>query len=282
MHLNPDKYFFEIFNEPHQMVNDSFHIMFTAVIDTIRKYTTAHTIVVSPNMYSSGVGFNKYRPLADTNLIYTMHTYDPFPFTHQGFSWANPYYGPGRPYPGSGADFAIPLQWNFAMQWRDSFHLPVFLGEFGVGIYADDASRCNWIDTVARYIRTNNLPSFSWDVRWDFGLYKSGIISADSIIPCIGRALGLYGDTLNTGVKPLHNILPIQVYPNPASDVVVCCTNTADEIFMEVMDNTGRKVFEKRFTNKYNLVTRDWPAGVYLMKIASGAQTTVQKVVIER
>ncbi|MDB5283816.1 MAG: hypothetical protein JWO06_2891 [Bacteroidota bacterium] len=279
-YLDPEKYYFEILNEPFDITNDSLAPLFTAVVDTIRKYTTAHTIVVSPTAWSGGIGFSEYQPLADTNLIYTFHSYDPFPFTHQGFSWANPYYPTGTPYPNSGFDFTLTLAWEFAMQWRDNFHLPVFLGEFGVGIHPDDASRCNWIDTVGAQIDFNHLSSFSWDVRGDFPLYKSGAISADSVIPCFSEALHLYGNQAE-GVQNLKDEFLIQISPNPALGMFSCTSNSAKEVELELLDNTGRKVLAKRFLNQCEVDVKSLARGMYLVKTTADNFTSLQKVIIQ-
>ena len=279
-YLDPEKYYFEILNEPTNITNDSLNILFTAVIDTIRKYTTTHSLVASPNAWSEGVGYYSYTPLNDTNLIYTFHSYDPFQFTHQGFTWVTPYLNTGRPYPNSGYDFLIPFSWQLATLWRDSFNLPVFLGEFGVGIHPDSVSRCNWIDTVGSLIDYYHMPSFSWDVRGDFALYNSGVISEDSVIPCFSIALHLYGNQA-AATENIVGQLPVEIFPNPASNIFTCRTNQQNQTLLEVMDNTGRKMLEKKFSNQSDVNTENWARGLYLVKITSSNSSSVHKVIIQ-
>ena len=161
-HLDPERYFFEILNEPANIKNDSLALFYNPIIDTIRQVTTTHSIVVSPTSYSNGVGFFNYQPLPDTNLIYTLHSYDPFEFTHQGLTFVVPPLPTGVPFPNSGYDLFLQVSWQLALAWRDSFHLPLFLGEFGVGDSAAAFSRCNWVDTVAHRIKNAGLSSFYW------------------------------------------------------------------------------------------------------------------------
>jgi len=278
-YLNPDKYFFEILNEPFNIPNDSLSIIFSIVVDTIREYAPAHSIVVSPTAWSGGIGYIGYQPLADTNLIYTFHSYDPFPFTHQGFSWANPYYPPGTTYPNSGYDFLLPLAWDAVSQWQDTFHLPVFLGEFGVGTHADNESRCNWADSFGRRIDLYHTSAFHWDVRWDFRLFNSGVPSGDSIIPCFRRAFHLYGDTISA-VKNIFENDAMKIFPNPASTSFVCANEKEEETKITVTDGCGRKILATEFLKRYEVNVSSWVSGVYFVKIATSTSSYVKRVLI--
>ena len=222
-HLDPDRYYFEILNEPANIKNDSLALFYNPIIDTIRQITTTHSIIVSPTSYSNGLGFFNYQPLSDTNLIYTFHSYDPYEFTHQGLTFVSPPLTTGVPFPNSGYDLFLQVNWQLALAWRDSFHLPLFLGEFGVGDSAAAFSRCNWVDTVAHRIKNAELSSFYWDVVGDFKWYHSGVVTQDSIFPCFSSALGLYGDTL-TSVQPMNADVVVKLFPNPAQSVLTVQT----------------------------------------------------------
>jgi endoglucanase len=282
-YLDPEKYFFEILNEPSGIENDSVNILFKPVIDSIRQYAPNHSIVVSPTAWSGGIGYIGYQPLPDTNLIYTFHSYDPFPFTHQGFSWASPYYPPGITFPNSGYDFMIKLAWDVAIQWRDSFHLPLFLGEFGVGVHPDDISRCNWIDTVGARIDYYGVSSFHWDVRWDFKLFNGDVISEDSVIPCFKHALHLYGDTL-TSVATVQQEMATEIFPNPARNefLVRCYQFNLQKTELEIFDETGRKIIATvPESATVNFQTTEWAAGIYLLKIKTETSSAIRKIIIE-
>jgi endoglucanase len=87
-YLDPDKVFFELRNEPkNDISNQHLRIVTQTVIDTIRKYNTAHTLIVGANHWNSGGSLILTTPYSDTNIIYTFHNYSPHHFTHQGFSW---------------------------------------------------------------------------------------------------------------------------------------------------------------------------------------------------
>jgi endoglucanase len=280
-HLDPDKYTFEILNEPAFLTNDSLNILFSTVIDTIRKYAPAHSIVVSPTLWSGGAGYLAgYLPLSDTNLIYTFHSYDPFPFTHQGFSWANPYYPPGTPYPGSGYDGLMPFAWEAAMLFKNTYHRPIFLGELGVGIHADEVSRCNWIDSVAERIDRYHTSVFHWDVLWDFRLFNSGVVSEDSVIPCFKKALHLYGDTL-TSIGAVGENTELKMFPNPASTSFNCVNESNEETRIAISDACGREVYSAIFFNRHEIATDKWARGTYFVKLTTRETSFAKRILIQ-
>lgn len=279
-HLNPEHYFFEIVNEPYDIPNDSLNILNTAVIDSIRKFAPYHSIVVSPTSYSGGVAYITYQPLADTNLIYTFHSYDPIQFTHQGFTWHTPYYNTGTIYPGSGFDFLVTVAWEPTILWRDSFHLPVFMGEFGVGRYADSISRCNWIDTVGSKIDQYHMSAFNWDVKYDFPLYRSSVTTRDSVYPCFMQFLHLYEDSLS-GIVNVPEPVSVQMYPNPSTSIFYCEGDFGVEMSVAVCDNTGRIIYHSNFTGKTAVNTGQWARGLYFVKFETTKGVAVKKLVLE-
>lgn len=287
-HLDPNRYTFELLNEPAILFAlDSLNIMFNTAIDSIRKYTTVHTIIVSPNVGSMGMSFASYRPLADTNLIYTWHCYDPLDFTHQGFAWHNPFYPAGTVFPGTPASFYEELLYNgvaHVMHWKDTFNLPVFLGEFGVSEHADAASRCNWIEFVGNKLDENNIPWFYWDWRWDFSMFNSHIVSADSVLPCFKHALHLYGDTLVSDVVNHKQELPgVTAYPTLIAQggnfhVQV---KDADAFQLKIMDASGRLVETFNSNGTDIKVPVNLESGFYLVQVCSGNRTAVVKVLVQ-
>lgn len=283
-HLDPDRYFFELLNEPPiAIANDSLRVIYAACMDSIRAYAPGHSVVASPAFAGIGLGFHDFLPLADTNVIYTFHTYDPYPFTHQGFSWSVPFYASGATYPGSGYDFLLDISWETMADWKNTYGLPVFLGEFGVGSYADDQSRCNWMDTIGRRIRRHDLSWFYWDVQYDFRMFRSGVVSADSIIPCFAESLRLYGDSLSTQ-DVAEPVSPggVSVYPNPVTSRFTCRTDAGGPTRLEVYDDTGRQVLVRLFTQETDVYTEHWGNGLYLLKIRSAGHTSVRKIIVNR
>ena len=279
-HLDPNRYFFEIFNEPNGINNDSLPLLYTPIIDTIRQYAPQFTIVASPNDWSNGFGYYSYKPLADTNLMYTFHSYDPYEFTHQGLTFVQPPLPVGVPFPGSEYDQLVEVNWYFALQFHVTYNVPVFLGEFGVGDSADAVSRCHWADSIGTRIDDNHLSAFYWDVRGDFQIYRSGVTTQDSIIPCFAESLHWYNDSLSA-VQNVEPVLPVNIYPNPANTYFTCTTPTNQPVTLLVYNSTGACVYQTKFTNQTTINTQAWAKGLYVVKVIGTAGVSMGKVVVD-
>ncbi len=219
--LDPDHVFFEIMNEPEQ--NDPYRWLGieAQVADAIRLAAPHNTIIASGAHWSSLPDLLVLEPLADPNVIYTFHDYEPFPFTHQGATWANPEVRPERgiPYPSSPEDIAPKLdeeptlagqfflneygedRWDaarvensieFAAKWSALHHVPVYCGEFGVfRNYAPPASRAQWIHDMRVALEKNHIGWAMWDYQQSFGVVtkQNGVTTPDEDIL---SALGLH------------------------------------------------------------------------------------------
>lgn len=283
-YLNTEQFTFELLNEPAFGIHiDSMNMVFNQAIDTIRKYAPNHSLIVGPNFSSTGQAFANLTPLPDTNLIYTFHCYDPYQFTHQGFSWAQPAMPLGTSFPSS-FDAMLHNAWKQVVLWKQTYNKPVFLGEFGAGVFGDDASRCRWMQYMGAKIDSFNIPWFYWDWRWDFSLFNSNTISADSVVPCFRSALHLYGDssTYNGIINVSENELPVTLYPNPSNGGVCevrCALNK--EATLTVYDAAGRKLREEKFQQQYLLPTENLQRGLYFIRIVVNDKAVVKKLVVE-
>jgi len=287
--LDPSHYFFELMNEPPIAFNDldSLNLLFNTAIDSIRKYTTEHTIIVSPNLGSWGMAFNVYQPLADTNLIYTFHCYDPLDFTHQGFTWHDPYYPTGTAFPTTGDPFYenfLYESWNRIADWKATYNKPLFLGEFGVGSYADQDSRCRWIEFIGDKIDSLHLSWFYWDWAGGFPMFQSNSVAPDSIYDCFKYSLHLYSDTvsgINESISSLFN--EVKIYPNPASTtnaLSIEVTNTTC-FNLIIYDVRGRIIFENNIQGNTTRLKPNFERGIYVAEITSGSRKIFKKMVIK-
>ena len=154
---NPEKVFFEIRNEPHDIAADVWRKQAEEIIKTIRPIAPKHTLVVGFHDWNSRKALVESKPFEDENIIYTFHYYDPFIFTHQGATWA----GEGLPelksvpFPYS-KEIKVPQaakgKWvenqintykadsdeakmfadlKAAKDWSEKNKVPIFMGEFG-------------------------------------------------------------------------------------------------------------------------------------------------------
>lgn len=283
---NPQHVSFELLNEPAVLFPiDSLNILFYAGIDSIRQHTTAHSIIVSPNGGSVGLAFSNYQPLTDTNLIYTWHCYDPLNFTHQGFSWGTQF-PTGTPFPSSPTSFYEQFLYdgiNRVNTWRNTYHKPVFLGEFGVSQHADADSRCRWVQLMGANADTTHIPWFYWDWQWDFSMFHSHNISADSVIPCFRSAMHLYGDTLTSVLSADDEEVSFKMFPNPAgggSELRIVLDKT--EMFeVKITEVTGKVLFTTN-AKADNSIPVQLLRGIYFVQVSnSQGKVSVRKLVVE-
>ncbi len=283
-YLDPERYTFELLNEPAFFIDlDSLNLLFSQAIDSVRQHTAEHSIIVSPNFSGNGAVYSFAPALTDTNLIYTWHSYDPYQFTHQGFTWANPSVPLGTTFPGA-FDQGLNNAWDAVISWRNTYNKPLFLGEFGTGVNGDDDSRCNWLQFFGERIDSVGMSWFYWDWRWDFALFEGNVVSEDSIVPCFKRALHLYGDTTVLSVQQLAGEpLAAELFPNPASSFSGCYLRLADNLkaMVEVYDVTGKKIYHDNFAGHTELPSNKWQKGLYLVVVNCGDKYVRRKLVVQ-
>jgi len=112
-------------------------------------------------------------PADDKHLIATFHYYDPFPFTHQGASWAEEPIRSGHDvHFGKPAEIAqIEKDFAAVKAWSAASGRPVFLGEFGAYDKGAMPDRVLWTQTIARTAEKNGFAWAYWQFSSDFVLY---------------------------------------------------------------------------------------------------------------
>jgi endoglucanase len=94
---------FDLVNEPTPSGTvDNWTNLAQRIIDSIRTVDQNHLIITEKAIaldcnYDYADENNNYPQITEENLMYTVHLYDPYEFTHQLFDWANP--GDGGKYP---------------------------------------------------------------------------------------------------------------------------------------------------------------------------------------
>jgi len=218
---DPEHVFFEIMNEPEQ--NDPWRWLGiqASVVNAIRQAAPHHTIIASGAHWSGLGDLLVLEPLADPNIIYTFHDYEPFPFTHQGATWTSPEVRPERgiPYPSSPEAIAPKLdeeptlagqfflneygqdRWDasriensieFAAKWSALHHVPVYCGEFGVfRNYSPPTDRAQWLHDMRVALENNHIGWAMWDYQGGFSVVvkQNGATTPDQDVL---TALGLH------------------------------------------------------------------------------------------
>ena len=218
---NPDRIFFEILNEPQIASRSRWSSMQEHIAGAIRAAAPRNTIIATGPNYSSIYDLLALHPLADGNVIYNFHFYDPHEFTHQGATWGLPWwkYTHGIPYPPDDAKmqalltqvptlqdrYTLENYWldhwdghhirmliDEAAAWAHQYNVPLICNEFGVyKNNSDDVSRANWIRDVRTAIEADNIGWAMWEYRGSFGLVNKQDGQAAQPDSAILSALGL-------------------------------------------------------------------------------------------
>jgi len=209
---DPDRFFFELMNE--SQVTDSYMWIGieSAAVRAIRQIDTGHTILASGANWEGLEDLLATEALPDANIIYTFHFFEPYPFTHQGATWATSelIYYKNIPYPattqslaeilksipGDSARYKLYLYgaggWNrtaigerlaFAANWGRERHVPVICNEFGA--YRDTApanSRARYLEDVRNGLEKQGIGWAMWDWSGNFGLvtHQDGKVVPDA------------------------------------------------------------------------------------------------------
>jgi aryl-phospho-beta-D-glucosidase BglC (GH1 family) len=218
---DPERVFFEIMNEPE--VNDAYRWagIQERVAAAIREAAPRNTIIATGPNYSDIVDLLTQHPLADGNVIYNFHFYDPHEFTHQGAGWGEPWwsYTHNIPYPATEATMAelvkeVPdaaSRYKLEGYWLDHWDghrirmlidegaawghengVPLICNEFGAfREHTDEQSRMNWIHDVRTALEADGIGWTMWDYRGSFGVVRKQDGQPAKVDEKVVEALGL-------------------------------------------------------------------------------------------
>ncbi len=170
----PAGVYFELLNEPHdKLTAEKWNAAVPKVLAAVRKSNPTRPVIVGPVQWNSIGALPKLELPYDRNLIVTVHSYDPFEFTHQGAAWAK---GSekwlGRKWAGTEAErAAITKRFQQAADWGKKHDRPIYLGEFGAFEKADTESRARWTAFVAREAERLGWSWAYWEFGSGFGAY---------------------------------------------------------------------------------------------------------------
>ena len=220
---DPNKVFFEILNEPE--IHDAYRWagIQTRVAAAIREAAPQHTIIAAGAVWSDIWDLLAIQPLADGNVIYNFHFYEPHEFTHQGATWSTPWYSyeHGIPYPPTDSSMPELLKevpdavsrysmekywldgWNAhriqlmidnAAAWAHDNHVPLICNEFGtIRGFPDPVSRATWLHDVRTALETDGIGWAMWDYRGNFGVVTKEKGQPVQVDDSVVKALGLSG-----------------------------------------------------------------------------------------
>ncbi len=212
---DPEKVFFELRNEPHDITPEAWRWQAEQIIRYVREIAPKHTLIVGFTEWNSRKALVESKPFADENIIYNFHYYDPFLFTHQGATWA----GVGGieeikflPFPANDQKIKTPDkakgQWTegliksyredskaekmfkdlkAAKDWSVKNNVPIFLGEFGsFGQNTNLEDRCRHAETVYSALGKLDIPNAWWEWDGGFNMFDKG---TTKIADCMRKAI---------------------------------------------------------------------------------------------
>jgi endoglucanase len=203
---SPERVFFEVLNEP-RVSWPIWQEQGPRLAAAIRREAPLHTIIYGHPNYQRIDALTDVSPLADANVVYAAHFYDPMIFTHQGLDWSDDplRYLQKVPFPArledpkvtrlideltrQGRDASVALvktalqePWtedridaevSRAATWAGRQRRPVIINEFGVlGWKADPTDRARWLRAVRSAAERACIGWTHWDYADGFGFVR--------------------------------------------------------------------------------------------------------------
>jgi endoglucanase len=167
---------FELLNEPGgQMTQTWWNMFIPVVLQVIRAKNPRRPVIVAAINSEDPLQVRKLRlPVADRNIIVTVHYYKPMEFTHQGAEWSKQFSKLSGINWGSKEDedrLAGDLELIDA--WAKEEARPIYLGEFGVYERANIEARARYVSFVARTAERLGWSWAYWQFDHDFALFQS-------------------------------------------------------------------------------------------------------------
>lgn len=220
---DPEQTMFELINEPvFDKREEEWNTLNARLVEAIRAKTPEHTLITAGPNWGGIDGLRKLKLLADRNVVYSFHCYDPFPFTHQGATWSSEAVKPlrGVPYPSSPQAVAPLLagladhpasramlekygreQWNRerlaarfrqGIDWGRQNGVALYCGEFGVyPRFAQAEHRAHWFRDFGSVLAENRIGWAVWGWDEGFGLDRKYANGKPVIDAVVAGALGL-------------------------------------------------------------------------------------------
>lgn len=162
---------FDLVNEPVQtrtaVPGCDYWTLQLRAAEAIREIDPETPVIVESNTWDAADGFARLSPLALTNIVYEVHMYEPFAFTHQGVGRARP---DGtfdrRRYPDARAG------WDKAFVRRRFEPVRRFQLKHRARIYVGEFSAIAWAEGAESYLRDviDLCEEYGWD--WTYHAFR--------------------------------------------------------------------------------------------------------------
>ena len=219
---DPGMVFLEVMNESEVSDRERWGTVQRTLLAAMREGAPRHTLIATGARWGSVKDLVLLDPVADRNVVYDFHFYDPYEFTHQGATWAVDRWRHLRslPYPSS-VERVVPTlgtlgttsakmtaleygtkgwdadrlaeRLDAVTGWAERHGVRVMCGEFGAyRAGAPPRDRARWLHDVRTLLESAGI---GWSV-WDYASEGFGIVEPRSGAdrrpdPAVVRALGL-------------------------------------------------------------------------------------------
>jgi hypothetical protein len=168
-----DSLYFEILNEPNgNLTPDIWNDYLAEGLAKIRETNPTRMVIIGTANWGGIDGLSQLQLPADSNIILTIHYYNPFDFTHQGTDFTGQDMPAGISWDSTSVQTAaIVNDMNIIKQYSQKNNVPVYIGEFGANGSADDASRAKWAGCLHRVFDADGFSGAYWEYCSGFGVY---------------------------------------------------------------------------------------------------------------
>ena len=102
-------------------------------------------------------------------------------------------------------------------------------------------------------------------------LIASNFSTTDSFTTQVGNVSG--------SSSPLKN--QFSMYPNPGKDNVTFKLGEINTGILTIYDAIGREFLSKNVSQSLNINVQDWPKGIYTVKLQSGSDIYIERLIIK-
>jgi endoglucanase len=197
---DPEMVFLEVMNEPVMRDTARWNVIQKKALAAMRECAPRHTLIATSAEWSEIYMLDPLEVVADRNIVYNVHFYEPVRFTHQDAPWVAGDWVKGlrnAPYPSSPEAVARVLDglpdaaardlmtrygkenWNAAKiegmiaegaAWADKHGVHLTCNEFGVYRKAPAADRNRCIEDTRKALEKYHIGWTAWDYATEFGV----------------------------------------------------------------------------------------------------------------
>ena len=268
---NPQVLAYEPYNEPAPSIPTPFAAGTSWPSESPRPFVRS---IPSSRSSSIAVGwhpreFGGLEPTGDANTWYSFHYYEPLPFHCQKRPWnadQKVYHYPGE-FPGGWWNRGMILQqWRAALDFAESRHVPLFVGEFGCVHEVPEMEDAVWLLDMVSLFDTQNigwtyyffmsdaiLPY--WQEHFDCGMYIYD--SPHQRVRCFDRKVSLMSDLMKLRgsvldvPQPADEWITVYAVAEPTGEIRVYLANKSrDQAKTVRLQLAGRKGAGAQSANK--------------------------------